>query len=255
MTKKSSRPSVSRVRVLFYTSVVFSAGCATEGGSAPPPASVHVSVVSSSAGLGWSYGPTTGLVVKVGDYEGTNNTFSWPPSVLADKDRLTALYSCLDGVRLSVRFADPEATAQPHLVRSAAVRCFESSGMPAYVSQHDSDAREYVVELSTGNSNDPSQPADAVRVAARGGPYLGARRRVRTTAADPAAVFHDAMECKDQATAGGVFTRTQMNSTPDSAGMQMGWGQTTILPMLGRFDRCLSNRGYVVEDDRDSAER
>jgi hypothetical protein len=211
-------------------------------------------VVSATAGLGWTNGPTTGLVVKVGDYEGTNDTFSWSPNLLADdNNRLTALYNCLDGVRLTVRVGDPETATEPHFIRSATVRCFESAGMPAYVNGHNPDTHEYIVELSTGNSNDPGRPADAVRVIAKGGPYLGMRQRVRTTGSDPAVLTRDVTECKDQAAAGGVFTRTQMNNTADSAGMQSGWGQTTILPMVERFDRCLSGRGYVVEADKESA--
>jgi hypothetical protein len=148
---------------------------------------------------------------------------------------------------MAVRFADPESLAQPHFIRTAAIHCFESSGMPAYLSTHEPDANEYDVELETGNVNDHTEREQGVRQFATAGPYLGARRRIRANVAEPPTVVKDVEACKDLAAADGVFTTTQMSTTPDSNGFQTTYGHTTIEPMLDRFDQCLSKRGYSVE--------
>lgn len=239
------RQKRTRLGVVFCAS--FMSSCATVGGSADGPAAVRVSVISSTAGLSWSWQPASGLTVEVGDFAGTNATFSWSSVVLADTDRLPALDSCLDKLRMAVRFADPETITEPHFIRSAAIHCFESAGMPASVSTHDHDAREYDVQLTTGNVRDSTEREPGVRLSASGGPYLGARRHIRTNAADPTTVVSDVTECRDRAAAGGVFTTTRMSGAPDSAGWQMSFGHTTIQPMVDRFDQCLKNRGYGVE--------
>jgi hypothetical protein len=145
-----------------------------------------------------------------------------------------------------VRFSDPQTVEQPQFIRSSAIKCFESSGMPAYVNTRDPDASEYEVSLVTGNADESTPRQPGTRLQASNGPILGDRRLIRTKTAAPSTVSKDVNECKDAAVAGGVFTTTNVSNTPDSTGWQTTWGSTTIVPMMQDFDRCLSSRGYTV---------
>ena len=135
-----------------WISAIFIAGCAAEKSTVNERDGVKTSVIASTAGLGWSRQPTSGLVIKIGNFDGTNSTFSWPPAVAASADQLAALSSCLENLQMSVRFPDPANLTQPHFIESAAIHCFESSGMPAYVIAHERDANELpaaLVKIST----------------------------------------------------------------------------------------------------------
>jgi photosystem II stability/assembly factor-like uncharacterized protein len=80
-----------RRAALCVASVVIT-GCAASGGaSSTPSASPQVFLIASSAGLTWSQSPASGLVVKVNDFEGTNETFTWPSRALADTDDLSMM--------------------------------------------------------------------------------------------------------------------------------------------------------------------
>jgi hypothetical protein len=69
----------------------FIAGCATEEGSVNDRDAVQASVIASTAGLSWSHQPTSGPIVKIGNFDGTNSTISWPPTVVASADQRTPL--------------------------------------------------------------------------------------------------------------------------------------------------------------------
>ena len=223
------------------------AGCATgpSGGSADviPMASV----TASTAGLAWNQGATSGMIVKVGDWEGTSEIYSWPAQALSDAEALRRLNACLDGLRMSVSFASPQNAQQPHFLRSATLRCIGRSGMPSYTDTVGPDATEYDVVITAGNVNDHIAPGPGSPVVAFGSPYLGAQRHIRSTSAVPATVASDVKSCTDQAAVRGVFTNVRSVTTPESSGLQATWNNTTIEPMVGRFDQCLRGRGYVVE--------
>jgi hypothetical protein len=194
--------------------------------------------------LSWTRQPAAGLVVTVGDFEGTNDTFSWSPELLTQTGSTPALESCLDRLRMAVRLGDSGGGAQPHFISSAAIQCFESSGMPAYATAHQPNASDYDVELATGNINKSIAPPPGVPLFATGGPYLGAHRHIRTSLADPATVAKDVQECRDKATADGVLTTSRMSADTQTT------GYVTIGPMIERFDRCLRDRGYSVESTK-----
>jgi hypothetical protein len=223
------------------------AGCATgpSGGSADviPMAAV----TASTAGVAWNQGATSGMVVKVGDWEGTSEIYSWPAQALSDAEALRRLNACLDSLRMGMSFASPQNAQQPHFLRSAALHCIERSGMPSYTDTVGPDATEYDVVITAGNVNDHIAPDPGSPVVALGSPYLGAERHIRMTSAVPATVASDVKSCTDQAAAHGVFTNVRATTTPESSGLQTTWNHTTIEPMVNRFDQCLRGRGYAVE--------
>jgi hypothetical protein len=222
------------------------AGCATgpSGGSADvvPMASV----TASTAGLAWNQGATSGMVVKVGDWEGTSEIYSWPAQALSDAEALRRLNACLDSLRMGMSFASPQNAQQPHFLRSAALHCIERSGMPSYTDTVGPDATEYDVVITAGNVNDHIAPDAGSPVVAFGSPYLGAQRHIRATSAVPATVVSDVKSCTDQAATRGVFTNVRSATAPESSGLQTTWNHTSIEPMVNRFDQCLRGRGYVV---------
>lgn len=239
-------PAAGRSTVFFAALAVIN-GCAATGESGSTPGTLpRVSLIASHAGVVWSRTAASGMVIKIGDFEGTNDTFTWPSQALANTDSLAALDTCLDNFRMQVRFASSQSREQPHFIRSGVVGCIERSGVSGYVNTRERDSTVYDVEFTTGNVNDSVAPERGAPLVSSGGPHLGALRHIRAGAA-PATVAIDVQACRDQAAAAGVFTTTRMSSSPDSSGRQASYGSTTIQPMLDRFDGCLRGRGYGVE--------
>jgi hypothetical protein len=217
------------------------------GGPKSPANSVEVSVIAGKPNVAWSRSSAGGLIVGVADFDGTNDSYVWPPGEPSSSETLDELKECLEKVHWDVQFPDRDKTSQPLFVHAAAIRCFESLGLSGYVISHEPDAQEYVVQVSTGNLYDAQPPEKGNRIWASGAPFLGAQRKIQSSQADSKIVAKDVRECRDEATASGVFTSSTSSSGPDSVGWQTTHSSTTIRPMLERFDRCLTNRKYSVQ--------
>jgi len=209
-----------------------------------PPEPVQVFLLATNTGWFQMKQPNSGLFIEVFDFDGSHQTFSWPPQVLTDTERLTALNSCLEQLRPVVRSPDLRALTGPHFIRSAVMHCFKSSGMTDFRAIPGPGSSEYRIYLTTGNVND-SHAQPELHPFAAGGLTMGAFRHLQANGADPAAVAKDVTDCADQATRPGV------SSTPDAptpTSWQLTPAYRKVRPMLGRFDQCLRVRGYGVGD-------
>lgn len=223
------------------------AAAASTGGQAASQNAVHASVIAAKAGIGWASPESGALTVRVFDYDGTNDDYSWPSDGAPDAATAKALQDCLERLRWNASLADPDHLAQPHYIRTEAIRCFESSGVPPYVSVHQPDAQEYEVQVETGNIYKRTPPEQGARLYASGGPFLGGRRHIRADIPDATIVARDVHECLDEAAARGTAESTRLNAGTDSMGWGLSFSQTTIRPLLNRFDQCLVNRRYAVQ--------
>jgi hypothetical protein len=87
---------------LSFIVLTWVAGCATGPSSGSADVVPMASVTASTAGLAWNQGATSGVVIKVGDWEGTSEVYSWPAQALSDAEALRRLNTCLDSLRMGV---------------------------------------------------------------------------------------------------------------------------------------------------------
>lgn len=257
-------PVISRNRrlassdALLYLVYAALTGCVTSGETDTARNSpVHVSVVATTTEVGWRFDSSSGLIVKIGDFDGTNDTFTWPIDALEDEERIQKFETCLEEMKTNLREARSTGKAEPHAMHTAVLACITSSGMPAYTTSAGQNATEYEVELQADRPHQDFRQDVGFRTASKEAPLV-AHSRIRTEAAPPE-VASDVNACAREASARGVYSTDQIGTWGDTggmtggmiggmtAGMMGGSSRVSIEPLIERFDSCLRGRGYVVE--------
>lgn len=229
---------------LAYTAL---AGCVTPGetgGTRDSP--VRASVIATTTEVGWRYDSSSGLIVNIGDFDGTNSTFTWPIDALDDEARMQKFEACLGEMRDNLRATRSAYKAEPHALHTAALACITSSGMPAYSATAGQNATEYEVELQAKGRREDLGLEVGFRPPSNEAPLVG-YRHIRTQAAPPE-VARDVSACASEASARSLFSTDRTVPGGNFGGLTAG-GMTklTIEPLIERFDGCMRDRGYVVQ--------
>lgn len=180
-------------------------GCVASGGTPR----VETTVRAEPSGLTLVFADVGGqsrIVVDIHDYTGTNEQLSWQIPNIQLTPAYKQLVACMEDIRAKQQAPDKSVYTQPYFLRAASLHCIETSGMPSPEIIAEPDATEYRVSITVG--------------------ILGARRRLRLTAANAGPVAMDVDECMRAAQKKGA----------------------AIQSLLARFDTCLRKRAYVVDD-------
>jgi hypothetical protein len=229
---------------LAWSSLVVAAGIQALCGCATTmrEEKLRARVQAAGAGFSWSEDPGTGVVVTVEDLDGSRCQFVWKPADVGAQPP-EAFRACTERLKWALRF--PDTAHGVSSIRSGISDCIDSSGMKGHEEVALPAAKEYVVELSAGDSSGRMSRA-GVPIWSSGSPYLGARRRIRSESSSGGTAVADAAACAEVASREDIFTSRSLTT-----GKQDGWGTTvgsvTISPAVGRFDACMISRGYVVE--------
>ena len=149
-------------------------GCVSSGGTPR----VETTVRAEPSGLTLVFADVGGqsrITIEVHDYTGTSERLSWQIPNIQLTPAYKELVACMEEVRAKQAAPDNSAYSQPYFLRSAALRCVETSGMPTPQLIVEPAATEYRVSITVG--------------------ILRARRRLRLTSANPRPVGADVAEC------------------------------------------------------------
>ena len=179
-------------------------GCVSTGGE--PRVETRVRAEPSGLSLVFAdVGGQSRIIIEVHDYTGSSEKLSWQIPNIQLTPAYKQLVACVEDIRAK-QTSDESAYTQPYFLRSAALHCVQTSGMPPPEVMAEPAATEYRVSITVGS--------------------LRARRRLRLTFNRLRPVASDVDECRHVAEDKGV-------------GMQS---------LLARFDTCLRNRSYLVDD-------
>jgi hypothetical protein len=149
-------------------------GCVSSSG-APQ---VETMVRAEPSGLSLVFADVGGqsrIVIEVHDYTGTVEKLSWQIPNIQLTPAYKQLVSCIGDIHTKQRTPDETAYAQPYFLRSAALRCVETSSMPPPDVTNEAPATEYRVSITVG--------------------VLRSRRRLRLTSTNARPVATDVDEC------------------------------------------------------------
>lgn len=158
-------------------------GCVSSGRSPR----VETTVRAEPSGLNLVFADVGGqsrIIIEIHDYTGTSERLSWQIPNIQLTPAYKQLVACVENTRAKQQAPDKSAYTQPYFLRSAALRCIETSGMPPAEMVAGSVASEYRVSITVG--------------------ILRARRRVRVTTAGLRPVAADVDECMHAAQDEGV---------------------------------------------------
>jgi len=158
-------------------------GCISSGGATR----VETMVRAEPSGLNLVFADVGGqsrIVIEIHDYTGTSEKLSWQIPNIQLTPAYKQLVACVEDIRAKQQAPDKSAYVQPYFLRTAALRCVETSGMPPPEIATGSVATEYRVSVTVG--------------------MLRARRRLRVTSASPRPVATDVDECMHGAEEKGV---------------------------------------------------
>lgn len=233
------RLSPAAVASCVCASLLGCAGGNHETASAPAPSPLQVETTSAVAGVGWQSRGSE-RVVFVREFTGPVEDLVWQPGA---KD--AALLQCLEGLQLKIRFATPEDRASAGFLRSLVDRCAKDAGLGDPRVDPHPDASRYRIHLQT-SPGDRLANARGPALQTTGAGQLGGARLVSRGSVTSTQVRADAEACASAATAGGILTESRMQGTPQD-GWTVGVQSVSIAPLLDRFDACLRERGYTVE--------
>lgn len=228
-----------------------SIGCASTA-TVRPAEDLHVTVVSATASFNWHTDKKLGTLIAVNEFDGSSHELVWPAEVVVADSVLKELVSCLSDLRWRVRLANSTSMATARFIGTEVTRCAAASGMPPYQEMPGPFAATYIVELATGNVNDVMPKPQGSRIAASGGPFLGARRLVHDTSVGSNSTASDVKQCAAEASSKGVFSGSTAKMNTQGT-LQTTSSFMTFEPMVRRFDECLRRLDYVVSDIAASA--
>lgn len=221
------------------------------------PGQVGVAVASPQAGVTLLRDAVSAAtILRAVEIDGRGFSLSWSGVAAVPDSALWAFQHCLDygPVFRPQGRRTPPAWRQAGLVRTETFRCIGVAGLPQAPESALPAPDAFDVWLGVTAPDIGAEPGNPLW--SSGASTLGGMRLVRKAGVgELSVVTADARACRDVAQQGGAIDSYQSPIPGNSTDPFLQTYMVSAAGLLGRFDRCMSQRGYELQAPPDESEQ